>query len=321
MKAFFFLCAAVVLTAVQPEARAEPAYPSKPIRMLVPFGPGSGTDQVARALSEAMSKLDNATVVVEDRPGGNGFIAAQAVSRAEPDGYTVLLTTNSTHAAAEHLYKNVPYDPVKDFTPVALLRKGYLVMVVRRDLPANTVAEFTAWAKREPGKINYGSGSTSSRVSAELYKQIAGVDLAYIPYKSNPLALTDLLGGQIQVMFVDTSSAVSLVNGEKLKGLAVTSPRRLDILPKLPTMAEAGIKGYEMSYWTAAYLPKDTPPQIAARLSELLKRAINSPELKREMEKTGTEVSFGDADDLRRFQAAETEKWAKIIKAAGIQPE
>jgi tripartite-type tricarboxylate transporter receptor subunit TctC len=321
MKTFFPLCAAILVLAGQPAAMAETPYPSKPIRMVVPFGPGSGTDQVARALAEAMSKLDNATVVVDDRPGGNGFIAAQAVSHAEPDGYTMLLTTNSTHAAAENLYKNVPYDAVKDFTPVALLRKGYLVMVVRQDFPTKTVGEFTAQAKREPGKLNYGSGSTSSRVSAELYKQIAGVNLTYIPYKSNPLALADLLGGQIQVMFVDTSSAISLVNSGKLRGLAVTSPRRLNILPQLPTMDEAGINNYEMSYWTAAYLPRNTPPQIAARLGELLKRAINSPELKKEMEQTGTEVSFGDADMLRRFQASETDKWAKIIKAAGIQPE
>lgn len=319
MKRLFPLCAAMFLAAVQP-AVAD-TYPSKPIKMVVPFGPGSGTDQVARALSEAMSKLDKVTVVVENRPGGNGFIAAQAVSNAVPDGYTMLLTTNSTHAAAEHLYKNLPYDPVKDFTPVALLRKGYLVMVTQPDFPATTVAEFTALAKREPGKLNFGSGSSSSRVSAELYKQLSGTDLTHIPYKSNPLALTDLLGGQIQVMFVDTSSAVSLVNNGKLRGLAVTSSRRLDILPKLPTMEEAGLKDYEMSYWTAAYLPRNTPPQITARLSELLERAIHSSGLKQLMDKTGTEVSFGDAETLKQFQASETEKWARIIKAAGIQPE
>jgi tripartite-type tricarboxylate transporter receptor subunit TctC len=323
MKTCIAACAAVLFAsvAVQAPALAADAYPSKPIRMVVPFGPGSGTDQVARALSEAMSKLDHVTVVVDDRPGGNGFIAAQAVAHAEPDGYTMLLTTNSTHAAAEHLYKNVPYDPVKDFTPVALLRKGYLVMVVRPDFPARTLAEFTEMARREPGKLNFGSGSSSSRVSAELYKQMTGVNLAYIPYKSNPAALADLLGGQIQVMFVDTSSAIGLVNSGKLRGLAVSSPNRLGILPDLPTMEEAGVKGYEMSYWTAAYLPRNTSPEITARLGKLLERAMNSPELKHEMETTGTEVTYGDSDVLRRFQASETTKWAKIIESAGIQPE
>lgn len=319
MKPLFYLCAAISLALAHP-AVAQP-YPSKPIRMIVPFGAGSGTDQVARALAQAIGKADNVTVVVDNRPGGNGFIAALAVSNAEPDGYTMLLTTNSTHAAAEHLYKNLPYDPVKDFTPVALLRKGYLVMVTQPEFPATTVAEFTARAKKEPGLLNFGSGSSSSRVSAELYKQLSGVDIAHIPYKSNPNALTDLMGGQTQVMFVDTSSAVSLVKNGKLRGLAVSSTRRLDILPTLPTMEEAGIKGYEMSYWTAAYLPRNTSPQIAARLGDLLKQAMNSPELKQLMEKTGTEVAFGDGQMLKQFQASETEKWARIIKAAGIQPE
>ncbi len=319
MKPFFYLCAALSLALAQPAVAQ--SYPSQPIRMIIPFGAGSGTDQVARALAQAIGKASNATVVVDNRPGGNGFIATQAVVNAEPDGYTMLLTTNSTHAAAEALYKNLPYDPVKDFTPVALLRKGYLVMVTKPDFPATTVAEFTALAKKEPGKLNFGSGSSSSRVSAELYKQLSGVDLVHIPYKSNPNALTDLVGGQIQVMFVDSSSAVNLVKSGKLRGLAVSNTKRLDILPTLPTMEEAGIKGYEMSYWTAAYLPRNTSPQITAQLSNLLKQAMNSPELKQLMEKTGTEVAFGDGEALKQFQASETEKWARIIKAAGIQPE
>lgn len=313
---------AIIAAAAAPAALAQ-TYPAagQPIKMVVPFAAGSGTDQVARALAQAMSEANHVTVVVDNRPGGNSFIGAQAVANAPPDGYTMLLTTNSTHAAAEHLFKNVPYDPVKDFTPVALLRKGYLVMVTRPDFPAATVAEFTTQARREPGKLNFGSGSSSSRVSAELYRQMAGVDITHVPYKSNPNALTDLVGGQVQVMFVDTSSALSLVKSGKLRGLAVTSNKRLDILPDLPTLDEAGLKGYEMSYWTAAYLPRNTRPEIAARLADLLKQAMGSPELKQLMEKTGTEVSYGDAEMLRRFQASETDKWARIIKAAGIQPE
>ena len=231
------LITAAATTVLAPAAVAQ-AYPAtgQPIKMVVPFAAGSGTDQVARALAQAMGEANQVTVVVDNRPGGNSFIGAQAVANAPPDGYTMLLTTNSTHAAAEHLFKNVPYDPVKDFTPVALLRKGYLVMVTRPDFPAASVAEFTAQARREPGKLNFGSGSSSSRVSAELYRQVAGVDITHVPYKSNPNALTDLVGGQIQVMFVDTSSALSLVKSGKLRGLAVTSSKRLDILPDLPTL-------------------------------------------------------------------------------------
>lgn len=316
------LLAAALMTLAIPTtfAQSYPA-PGQPIKMVVPFAAGSGTDQVARALAQAMAEANHVTVVIDNRPGGNGFIGAQAVANAQPDGYTMLLTTNSTHAAAEHLYKNLPYDPVKDFTPVALLRKGYLVMVTRPDFPARTVAQFTEQAKREPGKLNFGSGSSSSRVSAELYRQMAGVDITHVPYKSNPNALTDLVGGQVQVMFVDTSSALNLVKSGKLRGLAVTSSTRLDILPDLPTLNESGIKGYEMSYWTAAYLPRNTSPEIANRLAGMLKQAMGSTELKQLMEKTGTEVSYGDADMLRRFQASETDKWARIIQAAGIQPE
>lgn len=322
MKRLTYLCSALALSATMAQpAFAQQAYPSKPIRMVVPFGAGSGTDQVARALAQAMGQADKVTVVVENRPGGNGFIAAQDVANAKPDGYTILLTTNSTHAAAEHLYKNVPYDPVKDFTPVALLRKGYLVMVTKPDFPASTVAEFTAQAKKEPGKLNFGSGSSSSRVSAELYKQLADVDLVHVPYKSNPNALNDLMGGLIQVMFVDTSSAVSLVKNGKLRGLAVSSKQRLDILPSVPTMEEAGVKGYEMSYWTAVYLPGNAPAGITARLGDLFKKAMSSTEMKQLMEKTGTQVAFGDSEALKQFQAEETEKWARIIKTAGIKPE
>jgi len=319
MKSIFYLCAA--LSVAMAQTAVAQSYPSKPIRMVVPFGAGSGTDQVARALAQAMGQADKITVVVENRPGGNGFIAAQDVANAKPDGYTMLLTTNSTHAAAEHLYKNVPYDPVKDFTPVALLRKGYLVMVTKPEFAATTVADFTEQAKKEPGRLNFGSGSSSSRVSAELYRQIAGVDLVHVPYKSNPNALNDLMGGLLQVMFVDTSSAVNLIKSGKLRGLAVSSQRRLDILPEVPTMQEAGVKGYEMSYWTAVYLPRNAPPDITAQLSRLLGKAMNSQELKQLTEKTGTEVAFGDGEVLKQFQASETEKWARIIKAAGIKPE
>jgi tripartite-type tricarboxylate transporter receptor subunit TctC len=319
MKSIFYLCAALSIALAQ--TAAAQSYPSKPVRMVVPFGAGSGTDQVARALAQAMGQSDKVTVVVENRPGGHGFIAAQDVANAKPDGYTMLLTTNSTHAAAEHLYKNVPYDPVKDFTPVALLRKGYLVMVTKPEFPVTTVADFTEQAKKEPGRLNFGSGSSSSRVSAELYRQIAGVDLVHVPYKSNPNSLNDLMGGLLQVMFVDTSSAVNLIKSGKLRGLAVSSQRRLDILPEVPTMQEAGVKGYEMSYWTAVYLPRNASPDVTAKLSQLLSKAMNSQELKQLTAKTGTEVAFGDGEVLKQFQASETAKWARIIKAAGIQPE
>lgn len=301
-------------------ACAQP-YPSQPIRMVVPFAAGSGTDQVARVLGQAMTAAANVTVVVENKPGANGFIAAQAVAGASPDGYTMLLTTNTTHAANQHLFKQLPYDPVKDFTPVALLRKGYQVMAVRADSPARNVRDFIELARKQPGKLNFGSGSSSSQVAGELFKQMAGVELTHVPYKSNPQALNDLMGGQIDVVFVDTTSAITLVQGGKLRALAATSPRRLPMLPEVPTLDEAGLKGYEMSYWTAAYLPRGASPAVTATLNKLLIEAVHSPEMAQLLAKTGTEISTSSPAELAVFQAAESEKWARIIRAANIQPE
>jgi len=276
---------------------------------------------VARVLGQAMTAAANVTVVIENKPGANGFIAAQAVASAAPDGYTMLLTTNTTHAANQHLFKHLPYDPVKDYTPVALLRKGYQIMVVRADFPTRNVADFIALARKQPGKLNFGSGSSSSQVAGELFKQMANVELTHVPYKSNPQALNDLMGGQIDVVFVDTSSAITLVQGGKLRALAATSPVRLSMLPDVPTLDQAGLKGYEMSYWTAAYLPRGASKEATATLNKLLIDAVRSPEMAQLMAKTGTEVSIGSPVELAAFQAAESDKWARIIRAANIQPE
>ncbi|RZS77189.1 Bug family tripartite tricarboxylate transporter substrate binding protein [Pigmentiphaga kullae] len=297
------------------------SYPSQPIRMVVPFAAGSGTDQVARVLGQAMTAAANVTVVIENKPGANGFIAAQAVASAPPDGYTMLLTTNTTHAANQHLFKHLPYDPVKDYTPVALLRKGYQIMVVRADFPTRSVADFIELARKQPGKLNFGSGSSSSQVAGELFKQMANVELTHVPYKSNPQALNDLMGGQIDVVFVDTTSAITLVKSGKLRALAATSPVRLSMLPEVPTLDQAGLKGYEMSYWTAAYLPRGTSREVTATLNKLLIDAVRSPEMAQLMAKTGTEVSTSSPAELATFQAAESDKWARIIRAANIQPE
>ncbi len=297
------------------------SYPSQPIRMVVPFAAGSGTDQVARVLGQAMTAAANVTVVIENKPGANGFIAAQAVASAPPDGYTMLLTTNTTHAANQHLFKHLPYDPVKDYTPVALLRKGYQIMVVRADFPTRSVADFIELARKQPGKLNFGSGSSSSLVAGELFKQMANVELTHVPYKSNPQALNDLMGGQIDVVFVDTTSAITLVKSGKLRALAATSPVRLSMLPEVPTLDQAGLKGYEMSYWTAAYLPRGASREVTATLNKLLIDAVRSPEMAQLMAKTGTEVSTSSPAELATFQAAESDKWARIIRAANIQPE
>ena len=297
-------------------------FPTKPITFVVPFAAGSATDQLARALGAEVTAHAKQSVVVDNKAGASGFIAAQQVARAPADGHTVLITTNTTHAANEHLYKKLPYDPVKDFAPLTLLGKGGQIMVVRADHGAKTVGEFIALAKKEPGKLSFGSGSSSSRIAGELLQQMADIKLLHATYKSNPSALTDLLGGQIDMMITDTSTGLPQIKGGKLRALGVSSAKRSPLAPDVPTIAEAGVKGYEMGYWFAAYAPAGTPPAVVKRLNELLAAAARSAAAgKAFYEPSGTEVATSSPDELAKFQAAESQKWGRIIKAAGIQAE
>src|SRR4051812_45945596 len=296
-------------------------FPAKSVTFVVPFAAGSATDQLARALGQAMSDASKQSVVVDNRPGASGFLAAQQVAKAAPDGYTVLVTTNTTHAANEHLYKSMPYDPVKDFAPVTLLGKGGQIMIVNPKVPAKSVAEFVALAKKDPGKLTFGSGSSSSRIAGELLQQMAGIQILHVPYKSNPLAITDLLGGQIDMMITDTSTGLPQLKGGKVRALGVTAPKRIPLAPEIPTIDEAGVKGYEMGYWFAAYVPAKTPPAVVKRLNELLVAATKSASAKSFYEGTGTDPVVSTPEELARFQQEESGKWGRIIKAANIQAE
>ena len=296
-------------------------FPSKPITFVVPFAAGSATDQLARALGQQVSADTKQSVVIDNKPGASGFLAAQQAAKAAPDGYTVLITTNTTHAANEHLFKTLPYDPVKDFAPVTLLGKGGQVMIVNLKVPATTVKEFIALAKKDPGKYTFGSGSSSSRIAGELFQQMAGVQLLHVPYKSNPLAVTDLLGGQIDMMITDNATGLPQVKGGKVRALGMSSLKRSPLAPDVPTIDEAGVKGYEMSYWFAAYVPAKTPPAVVAKLHDLLVAATKGAAAKQFFESTGTEAVTSTPQELAKFQAGESQKWGRIIKAAKIEPE
>ncbi|MET0544191.1 MAG: tripartite tricarboxylate transporter substrate binding protein [Variovorax sp.] len=303
-------------------AQAEAAFPDKPITFVVPFAAGTATDQIARAIGNGVSAEAKQPVVIDNKAGASGFIASQQVAKAAPDGYTVLITTNTTHAANEHLYKKMPYDPVKDFAPITALGKGGQIMVVNPSFPAKTVAEFIAMAKKEPGKYSFGSGSSSSRMAGELLQQMADIKLLHVPYKSNTLAVTDLLGGQINMMITDTATGLPQVKSGKLRALGVSGSKRSPLAPDVPTIAEAGVKGYEMGYWFAAYAPAKTPPAVVKRLNELLVKAAKSEAAKTVFyDPTGTEVFTTTPDEMAKFQAAESRKWGSIVKAAGIEAE
>ena len=298
-----------------------PGYPAKAVTFVVPFAAGSATDLLARALAQSVGNDSKQPVVVDNKGGASGMIAAQFVAKAPADGYTVLITTNTTHAANEHLYKKLSYDPVKDFVPVTGLGKGGQVLVVNANAPYKNVGDLLAAAKKDPGKLSFGSGSASSRVAGEMLKQLAGVDILHVPYKSNPLAITDLLGGQIDLMITDTSTGVPQVKSGKLRALGYSTQKRSAQLPEVPTIEEAGVKGYNMGYWFAAYVPAGTPAPVVARLNELLGKATQSAAAKSFFETAGSEAWTTTSEELAKFQASETQTWGKVIKAAGIVPE
>jgi tripartite-type tricarboxylate transporter receptor subunit TctC len=321
MKRRTVLATFLLATFAAAPAWSQGAYPDKPITFIVPFAAGSATDQLARALGQAVTSETKQAVVVDNKPGANSFIGAQAAARAPKDGYSVFVTTNTTHAANEHLFKKLPYDPVKDFEPVTLLSKGAQILVVNNALPVNNVQELVNLAKSKPGKLSFGWGSSSSRLAVELFKQMTGTYIVSIPYKSNPPAVTDLIGGQIDLMITDMATGLPQVKAGKVKALGVSTQQRTPLTPDLPTISEAGVKGYEMSFWFAAYVPAGTPAPVVARLNEILVKANRSATVANFYAQNGFQPLTSTPDELRKFQASESKKWGDIVHKAGIEAE
>lgn len=315
------IAAAIALVSLTTTPARAADYPSKPVSFVVPFAAGSATDQLARALGAAITGKTGQAIVVENRPGASGIIAAQHVARALPDGYTVLITTNTTQTANPHLFRKLPYNPVTDFQPVTALGRGGQVLVVRADAKYKDVGELIRQARLTPGKLTFGSGNSSSRVAGEMLRQLANVDLTWVGYNSNPNAMNDLLGGHIDMMLVDTVVGLPQITAGKLRPLAATTATRVPPLPNVPTMREAGIKDYEMGYWFAAYVPANTPPPIAQKLRDLLVQAVADKQAASFFQTTGTQAWTTTPAELSAFQRAESEKWGRVIKAAGIEPE
>jgi tripartite-type tricarboxylate transporter receptor subunit TctC len=296
-------------------------YPSKPITFVVPFAAASATDQIARVLGQQLAGELKGSVIVDNKPGAGGIMAAQAVANAAADGHTIFITTNTTHAANEFLFKHLPYDPVKDFTPVALLRKTFQALLIRSNLPVTKVTDLVALARKQPGKLSFGSGSSSSRMAGELFKQLANVDILHVPYKSNPQVMTGVMGNEIDFSILDTGTGLPLVTSGKVRAIAVTAKERLNTFPELPTIDESGLKGYEMSSWTAVYLPRNASRALVMRLNDLFVKAMHSPAVTQLLTTSGTVLTTSTPEGLAKFQAEETDKWGRIIRSAGIQPE
>lgn len=299
-------------------ARAQ-AYPTRVITAVVPFGAGSGTDVTGRILAHQLGPALGQNIIIENRVGATGMIAASAVAHAPPDGYTLLFATNSTHGSNPSLFKKVPYDPVKDFAPIGRLGAfGYFV-VVNAQLPVRSMGELVAYARTNPGTLSYGSGSSTSYIMAETFKRGAGAPMLRVPYRSNPQALTDLVAGRIGVMFADIASSVAFVQSNDLRALAVTSLQRSAILPDLPTIHETVLPGFDIESWTGLLAPAGTPQPVVDRLNGEMNRILLSADVRQRMFELGVEPQPTSPAEFGRFIQAEVRKWDKLVSDAGIE--
>ena len=302
-------------------ARAASDYPAHPVKIIVSLPPGSGADTTARFLSKHLAERFKQPFVVENRPGGISFIAAQAVATAPPDGYTLFVASNSPMTTNAAVFKNLPYDAVKDFAPVAPIARFPMALVVPANSPYRSVADLVAAARAAPGQLNFASGTATYQVVLELFHEQNGIKATHVPYKGTSAALADVAGGVVQYSVADVSAALPLIRGGKLRPLAVTSTRRIKDLPDVPTMQESGNKGFEAYAWTAAFFPAKVDPAIVARVSDAVQALVRSQEGKAFMEQLGGEPFVGGPDTLAAFQRDELASMRRIAKLANIQQE
>ena len=316
------LCAASTLVlSVLPGAALAQAWPNKPVRLVVPFPAGGTTDILARAMAQKLSESLGQAFVVDNRPGAGGNIGSDIVAKSAPDGYTLLMGTVGTHAINPGLYPKMPYDHVKDFVPVVLVAGVPNVLVVHPDVPVRSVADLVALARAKPGTINFASSGagTSIHLSGELFKSLAGVQITHVPYKGSAPALTDLLGGQVQIMFDNLPSALPHIKSGKLRALAVTSTKRAPALPDLPTIAESGVPGFEASSWFGILAPAGTPRDIVMRINVEANKALQSAEMKEKLLGQGAEAVGNPPEFFADTIRTETTKWAKVVKDSGAK--
>lgn len=297
-------------------------FPDKPIKAIVPFAAGSATDQIGRAFAQKMSESLGQTLVVENRAGVNGMLGADAVAKSPADGYTLLFGTNSTNAALKSLMKKLPYDQDTAFAPVAYMGSVPLIMAVNNDVPAKTLRELVDMAKAKPTFVTFASASTSQLVSSEMMAGMAGIQMTNVPYKSGPAAMTDLIGGQVNMFSADFAVMLPQVKSGKVRGLAVTSAKRSPAVPELPTVNEAlGLKDYELIAYFAVFAPAGTPPDVIAKLNRAVNAAANSKDIQERFAAIGFAIDPGTPEDLAKRSVAETAKWAKAIREAKIEQQ
>lgn len=297
-------------------------YPTKPVHLIVPNPPGGTTDILSRLVADELGKTLGQPVVVEYKSGGAGYSGADFAAKSDPDGYTIIMQPAS-HATGPSIYKDLPYDPITDFVPITLVASVPNVLIVNPDIPAKSVEELIALAKSDPGKLNFGSGGIGAitHLSGELFKQLAGVDMVHIPYQGSAPAITDLLGGQIEMMFENLPGAIGHIQAGRLRALAVTSPQRAVALPDIPTVAEAGVPGYEAVSWFGLFAPAGVPQEIIDKLNTEVVAIIKKPEIEARLVELGTIPGGNTQAEFAAFVQTELDKWTKVITSAGIEPK
>jgi tripartite-type tricarboxylate transporter receptor subunit TctC len=304
------------------DAKAQ-AFPNRTITLVIPFAPGGSTSIVGRVIADRMSQLLGESIVVDNRPGAGGTVGTKLVAKSEPDGYTLLLGYTGTLAIGPSLYKNVGYDPRKDFAPIGMIGHAPNSLVVHPSFPAKTVTELIAYAKAHPGQVNFGSAGvgTVSHICGEYFAQAAGITLVHIPYKGTAPALTDVLGGHIPMAFAPIPAAHANVSGGLLRALAVTSASRSTLLPDVPTISESGLPGFDISLYYGLVAPAGTPRAVIDKLNKELRAALASEEVKKQLSQDGTEITPGTPEDYAAFIDKDEKKWSQLLKVSGIEQE
>ena len=309
-----------IAVALASPAFAQAPYPNRNITLVLPFAAGSGTDTTTRIIAKELGTGLGVGTVIDNKAGANGSIAASYVARSAPDGYTLFVTTNTTHSANPYLLKTMSYDPMKDFTPIARTGDLPFMLVINPEIPANSVAELIALAKKEPGKYSYASGSSSAIVSGATFARLAGIDLLHVPYKSSPPALTDVIAGRVSMMFVDVLTGLPHVKGKALKMLAVTTRQKSALLPELPTMDET-VKGFDITSWQGYFGPAGMPREMVTKLNAEIRKVVERPEVKAQLAERGMEAFSSTPEEFEQFLKDQLVLWEKLITDAGIEKQ
>ncbi len=312
----FFLAVLLSMGCASTYAQAVQSFPSRPVHIIVPFAAGSTTDHTARFIGQRFTELTKQPAVVENKPGANGFIGIQHLLNQPADGYTFIITTSTTHASNPSLFKKLPYDPVDDFVPLGGISIGGMVLAVEPSVKARNVEELVALAKKAPGELTFGTSSSWTRAGGELFKELAKVDMLYVPYKSAAEVVNDIIGGRVEIAFGDSISLMPHVRSGRLRALGVSTRERMPGLEDVPTIAEQGLPDYELTGWLAAFAPRGTPPDVADRLNEVITSIVKSPEAADLFGKSGWRPMPTTRQQLADFQKADIELWSRIVKEA-----